>query len=233
MPLPPDVEVVAPARSVVDLGDTVAIANMIAREPWSAVINAAAYTQVDRAESEESVAFAINCIAAANLAKETAARLIPFPIQISTDYVFDGQKGSPYEESDFKNPLNVYGRSKLAGENAVREANPQHIILRTAWVHSPFGANFVRTILRLMSERDRLTVVDDQHGCPTAAIDIARACIEIARRCTNSSDVKFGTYHFGGGGRGEPGSSLQSSSPSTLEDSVVLHRLYQFEQPIM
>src|SRR5499426_4844615 len=130
LPLPRGAEVVAPSRSALDLTDTRAIARTIASEPWSAVINAAAYTEVDRAESEEPVAFAVNAEAPSQLAAETGGRRIPL-VHISTDYVFDGRKGAPYVEQDEVAPLNAYGRSKLAGERGVRAANPQHVILRT------------------------------------------------------------------------------------------------------
>ena len=148
------------------------------------MINAAAYTDVDRAESEEAVAFAVNAEAPARLAAETGRRGIPL-VHISTDYVFDGRKGAPYVEEDEPAPLNAYGRSKLAGERGVRAGNPRHVILRTSWVYSPYRKNFVRTILRLAAERDRLTIVADQRGCPTAARDIAQACLDIAMRCAS------------------------------------------------
>ena len=183
---PKDVEVVAPTRAALELEDPRAIARMIAAEPWSAVINAAAYTDVDRAESEEAVAFAVNAEAPSRLAAETAYRGIPL-VHISTDYVFDGRKGAPYVEQDEVAPLNVYGRSKLAGERGVRAANPRHVILRTSWVYSPYRKNFVRTILRLAAERERLTVVADQRGCPTAARDIATVCLGVAMRCAGGA----------------------------------------------
>jgi len=194
------VEVVAPPRSVVDLEDDDAIGRIIAAETWGAVINAAGYTNVDGAESEEMAAFAVNATAPALLAVETGLRQIPI-IQISTDYVFDGQKGAPYVEDDVAAPLNAYGRSKLAGENAVRVGNWQHIILRTAWVYSPYGKNFVRTILRLAQERDRLTVVADQRGSPTAARDVAKACLDVALSCAaEPKRAPYGVYHFAGAG---------------------------------
>jgi dTDP-4-dehydrorhamnose reductase len=198
--LPADVGVVAPGRSALDLQDAEAIARMIAAEPWSAVINAAAYTAVDRAETDEAVAFAVNAGAPSRLAIETGRRGIPF-VHISTDYVFDGSKGSPYVEQDAPAPLNVYGRSKLAGEDAVRAANPRHMILRTSWAYSPHRMNFVKTILRLAAERDRLTVVADQRGCPTAARDIAKACRDVALRCASApGQAPYGVYHFAGAG---------------------------------
>jgi dTDP-4-dehydrorhamnose reductase len=194
--LPKDVEVVAPSRGELDLEDPSAIARLIAAQPWSAVINAAAYTDVDRAESQEPVAFAVNAEAPSRLAAVTGGRRIPL-VHISTDYVFDGRKGAPYVEQDEAAPLNAYGRSKLAGERGVRAANPQHVILRTSWVYSPFRKNFVRTILRLAAERERLTVVADQRGCPTAACDIARACLVIANRCAVQPELTpHGVYHF-------------------------------------
>jgi dTDP-4-dehydrorhamnose reductase len=198
--LPDHVELVALDRSELDLADPSAITRVIAAEPWSAVINAAAYTDVDRAENEEAVAFAINSEAPSRLATETASREIPL-IHISTDYVFDGRKGAPYVENDKVAPLNAYGRSKLAGELGVCAANPRHVVLRTSWVHSPYGKNFVKTILRLASERERITVVADQRGCPTAARDISRTCLNIAVRCASApARAPYGLYHFTGAG---------------------------------
>src|SRR4051794_31840328 len=198
--LPTGVEVVAPTRRALDLLDGEAIGSVVAAEPWAAVINAAAYTEVDRAESEEADAFAVNAEAPSQLAAETARFGIPL-VHISTDYVFDGRKGAPYVEQDEVAPLNVYGRSKLAGERGVSAANPQHVILRTSWVYSPFRKNFVRTILRLATERERLTIVADQRGSPTAARDIARACLDIAILCASQPErVPYGIYHFAGAG---------------------------------
>ena len=195
-----DVEVIAPSRAALDLEDPLAIAGMIEVGPWGAVINAAAYTDVDRAESEEPVAFALNAEAPSRLAAETGRRGIPL-VHISTAYVFDGRKGAPYVEEDQVAPLNAYGRSKLAGEYGVRAANPRHVILRTSWVYSPHRKNFLRTILRLAAERDRLTVVADQRACPTAAADIAKACFDIAMCCALEPQCSpYGTYHFAGAG---------------------------------
>src|SRR5262249_27193954 len=152
------------------------------------------------AESERDLAFAVNAAAPAKLAEETARRGIPL-VHISTDYVFDGRKRMPYVETDATAPLNVYGHSKLEGEQAVAAANPRHVILRTSWVYSPPGHNFVKTILRLAGERPRLTIVDDQRGCPTAAHDVARACRDIAFLCAKApTDVAYGLYHFCGKG---------------------------------
>lgn len=197
---PQDVEVVAPGRGELDLMDAEAIGRLVAEGSWSGVINAAAYTNVDRAESERLIAFAINAEAPTRLAAETGRRGIPL-IHISTDYVFNGRKGIPYVEGDEVAPLNVYGSSKLAGERGVRLGNPRHVILRTAWVYSPFGNNFVKTILRLAAERERLTIVADQRGCPTAARDVAQACLDIAVRCALEPErTHYGVYHFAGAG---------------------------------
>jgi dTDP-4-dehydrorhamnose reductase len=198
--LPQGVRLLAPTRTAVDLGDPAAIRRLVAAEPWSVVIDAAGYTNVDRAESEEHLAFAVNAQAAACLAEETGKRGIPF-IYVSTDYVFDGGKGAPYAETDAAAPLNAYGRSKLAGERHVSAANSRHVILRTAWLYSPYGTNFVRTILQLAQERERLPVVADQLGCPTSALDLAKACLEIALLCAAKPEQEnYGLYHFAGAG---------------------------------
>ena len=153
------------------------------------VINAAAYTAVDKAESEEALATQINGAGAGAVA--AAAQKV---IHLSTDYVFDGALNRPYREDDPTNPLSAYGRSKLAGEIAVRAANPRHVILRTSWVYSPFGTNFVRTMLRLGAERSEVRVVADQFGAPTSAHDIADAILKIAQ------GGPYGTFHLTGSG---------------------------------
>jgi dTDP-4-dehydrorhamnose reductase len=145
------------------------------------VINPAAYTAVDKAESEPDLAFAINRDGAGAVAAAAAGLGAPV-IHLSTDYVFDGGKIGPYEESDPTSPQGVYGLSKREGEAAVAAANPRSLIVRTAWVYAPFGANFLRTMLRLAGERDRLRVVDDQIGCPTYAPDIAWALLSMAHQ---------------------------------------------------
>ena len=161
-----------------------------------AVINAAAYTAVDRAESEVELAFAINAAAPARIAARCAAEGIPL-IHISTDYVFDGRKREPYLEDDPVAPLGVYGRSKAEGESAVRSALDRHVIVRTAWLYSAHAANFVKTVMRLVAERDELRIVDDQVGSPTCAEDLAAAVLVIAAR---GADASPGTYHFCGSG---------------------------------
>jgi len=194
------IHVVAPAHSELDLKDLTAIGRAVGAAPWDIVINAAAYTDVDRAESEVDLAFAINAEAASRLAVETGNRGIPL-IHISTDYVFDGCKGKPYVEQDKIGPLNTYGRSKAAGEHCVRVANAQHIILRTSWVYSHRRKNFVKTILQLAAKRDQLKIVADQRGCPTPARDVAETCLAIAKHCMSDPEhAPYGNFHFAGAG---------------------------------
>jgi dTDP-4-dehydrorhamnose reductase len=187
------------ARPDVDLSRPASIAKALADFRPDLVVNPAAYTAVDKAESEPDQAFAVNRDGARAVASAAADRGVPV-IHLSTDYVFDGKKKGPYSEIDPVSPQGVYGRSKLEGELAVADANPKHIVLRTSWVYAPFGGNFVRTMLRLMAERDRLRVVDDQLGCPTYAPDIARAIVEIAQRWADSDwDSKYtGVTHMAG-----------------------------------
>ncbi len=188
-------DVVAPARAELNLSDPDAIMAYIESQSWNLVINAGAYTAVDRAESEPVEAWRVNALAPAALALATANAGVPM-IQVSTDYVFNGMKPSAYLESDPVGPISVYGASKEGGEQAVRTQNPRHVILRTAWVVSAFGQNFIKTMLRLAQDRDQLSVVDDQRGCPTSAADIAGALVTIADRLTASKDAPHGTYHF-------------------------------------
>lgn len=160
------------------------------------VINAAAYTQVDRAEDDADVAFAINARAPGELAS-AAAEVGAAIVHFSTDYVFDGSRREPYKETDAPHPLSVYGRTKLEGEQRVAAANARHVILRTAWVCSPFGNNFLKTMLRLANERPELRVVDDQHGCPTFAADLAVVVRRIAPALANANAPAqaFGIFH--------------------------------------
>ena len=166
----------------------------------AAIINAAAYTAVDAAESDEAAATAINSAGAGTLAAIAAERGIPF-LHLSTDYVFDGTKSAPYIETDPVGPTGAYGRSKLAGERTVIAANPKAIILRTAWVYSPFGKNFLKTMVSLAS-RDTLSVVADQRGNPTYAPDIADALLSITRQLNGCepTTAQAGLYHMAGGG---------------------------------
>jgi len=165
------------------------------------VINAAAYTAVDKAEEEEELAFAINRDGPALLADNCKRMGIPL-VQISTDYVFDGAKNAPYVEDDPVAPLGVYGRSKLEGEEAIRHLLPPHVILRTAWVHSSFGQNFVKTMLKLAREHNELRVVDDQYGCPSYAPHLAGAIISMIARLEKAGlpASLWGTYHMTGSG---------------------------------
>ena len=159
------------------------------------IVNAAAYTAVDAAESDSARAFAVNRDGAAWLAGLAARRKIPF-LHVSTDYVFDGAKNAAYTEADTPNPQTAYGRTKRAGEEAVIATCPEALIFRTAWVFSPYGQNFVKTMLRLATERDSLRVVNDQTGNPTAAHDIARALLIIAARGARGGERPRGIYHL-------------------------------------
>ncbi|WP_424990473.1 dTDP-4-dehydrorhamnose reductase [Fluviibacterium sp. S390] len=180
-----------------DFRDTAACVARVQTTDADAVINAAAYTAVDKAEEEEPLATLINGDTPAALAKVCAERGLPF-VQISTDYVFDGSGEYPWSVDSPSGPLGAYGRSKLAGEMGVRQAGGNYVILRTSWVVSAHGRNFVKTMLKLGAERDRLTIVADQVGGPTSAADIADACLEIARQL-KADPEKYGTYHFSGG----------------------------------
>jgi len=182
-----------------DITDARAVRKAVLESEAAVVVNAAAYTAVDKAEAEEARAFAVNRDGTANLAAACAEADIPF-IHVSTDYVFDGTKESAYSEADPVHPVSVYGASKEAGEQALRSTWPRHIILRTAWVYSVYGNNFVKTMLRLARERDSLRVVADQRGCPTAAGEIAEAILSIVQRIKGGSEIEWGTYHFCGAG---------------------------------
>jgi dTDP-4-dehydrorhamnose reductase len=183
-------------REDADLSDPVACAAAILAHRPRAVINAAAYTAVDRAEEEERLATTINAESPAAMATACAELGVPF-VQISTDYVFDGSGKTPWPVEAPTGPLGAYGRSKLRGEEAVRAADGVHCILRTSWVVSAHGSNFVKTMHRLGAERARLTVVADQVGGLTPARDIARVCHTIARTLVSEPE-KSGTYHFSG-----------------------------------
>ena len=183
-------------RDKADLSDPAACAAAIHAHRPSAVINAAAWTAVDKAESEEPAAMAVNGDSPGAMARACAERGVPF-VHISTDYVFDGSGERPWQPDDATGPLGAYGRTKLAGENAVRAAGGTYAILRTSWVFSAHGANFVKTMLRLGAERDRLTIVGDQVGGPTPAADIAAACVTIATSLQADPGLS-GTYHFSG-----------------------------------
>ncbi|QNM83809.1 dTDP-4-dehydrorhamnose reductase [Sphingomonas sabuli] len=164
------------------------------------IVNAAAYTAVDKAESERDLAFAINERGAGAVARAANRLGVPL-IHLSTDYVFSGDKPEPYVESDPTGPTGVYGASKLAGERAVLDAHDNAAVLRTAWVYSPFGGNFVKTMLRLARERDELGIVADQRGNPTSALDIADGVLAVAANLARSDDPALrGTFHMTAGG---------------------------------
>jgi dTDP-4-dehydrorhamnose reductase len=192
---PDDVRLTAPPRQEVNLENSHDLVDIVAARPWTAVINGAAYTAVDRAESERDQAWRVNAAAPRALAAATAAHDIPL-IQISTDYVFDGEKREPYLEDDAVAPLNSYGESKAECERAVRKENSKHIIVRTSWVFSPHGTNFVKTMLRLGRDRPVLRVITDQHGCPTAASDLAAALQTLVLRLAASASPPYGTFHL-------------------------------------
>jgi dTDP-4-dehydrorhamnose reductase len=196
-----DVEIVLVGRPELHLHDTPTVYDAIARAEPDIVVSAAAYTAVDKAESEPEAAFAVNAIGAGAVA-QAAARLGVPVIHLSTDYVFDGSLDRPYREDDVVGPTSVYGASKLEGERLVSSATPNHAILRTAWVYSPFGNNFVKTMLRLGETRAEVGVVSDQVGCPTSALDIAEAIIAAARRlAADPSSNLRGIFHLTGLGQ--------------------------------
>jgi dTDP-4-dehydrorhamnose reductase len=192
---PEGVEIVAPNRAELDLTDRSAIAAHVAGGGFAAVINAAAYTAVDRAESEKAEAFALNELAPAALADAARAAEIPL-VHVSTDYVFRGDADAPYETEAPIDPINVYGASKAAGETAVRLGCPRSAIVRTAWVVSPNRTNFVRTMLRLADGRETIRVVADQRGAPTLASDLADALATIALRMIPDERAPAGLFHF-------------------------------------
>ncbi|MBQ1784383.1 MAG: dTDP-4-dehydrorhamnose reductase [Gammaproteobacteria bacterium] len=184
-------------REQLDITDFVLVEQAVKKFKPDVIINAAAYTAVDKAESEVSHSYAANCDGPANLAN--AARVNgAVIIHISTDYVFSGDKAGPYAEGDLVCPLGVYGASKLAGEMAVSENCARHIILRTAWVFGEYGNNFVKTMLRIGSQRCHLGVVADQFGGPTYAGDAAAALLIMARYTLESGFEQWGIYHFSG-----------------------------------
>lgn len=190
----PGVELIALGRPELDLGHLASIGPAIAGLRPDLVVNAAAYTAVDRAEQEPEKAFAVNRDGAAAAAAAAARLEIPF-IQVSTDYVFPGTKPEPHVETDATGPLSVYARSKFEGERAVRLAHPAALILRSSWIYSPFGANFVKTMLRIGKDLAEVSVVDDQTGNPTSALDLASAILHIAPGLDAG-----GIYHLCGSG---------------------------------
>ncbi len=188
-------DVIALGREDADLSDPAACAAAIAAQDVDVVINAAAYTAVDKAEEEEALASVINGAAPTAMAQACAAKGIPL-VHISTDYVFDGSGDAPWQTEDAPAPIGAYGRSKLAGEDGIRAAGGSYAILRTSWVFSAHGNNFVKTMLRLGESRDALTVVADQIGGPTGAAEIAAVCLSMAKQLVDGRPS--GTYHFAG-----------------------------------
>lgn len=188
-------------RAEADITDQAAVERAVKESNPRLVLNAAAYTAVDKAESEIEAARAGNVTGAGIIAGATAGAGVPV-IHISTDYVFDGSKTGAYVETDPLSPLGAYGTTKAEGEAAVRAANPRHIILRTSWVYGSYGANFLKTMLRLARERDALRVVADQRGCPTSTRDIAEAVLAVdgVLQRQGEGTEPWGTYHFAGSG---------------------------------
>ncbi|HEX4097979.1 MAG TPA: dTDP-4-dehydrorhamnose reductase, partial [Caulobacteraceae bacterium] len=196
-----DVEITALSRAEADFADPQAVVAQLQARPADLVVLAAAYTAVDQAESERDLAFTVNAETPGAIARALGAGG-PALVQVSTDYVFDGGKGAPYVETDAPAPLNVYGASKLAGERAILEVCPRAVILRTSWVVSSHGKNFVKTMLRAAGEGRALKVVDDQFGRPTAARDLARFILSQAERlaAAKAGDPVFGIHHFANAG---------------------------------
>jgi dTDP-4-dehydrorhamnose reductase len=194
------VEIVGLGRPDLDLKDRASVSRGLESAKGDVIVNAAAYTAVDKAEQESDEAMLVNADGAGFVAAAAAALNAPL-IHLSTDYVFDGELPRPYVETDATGPTGVYGRSKLEGEARARTAQPNGVILRTAWVYSPFGANFVRTMLRLGEAREEVGVVADQLGNPTSAIDIADAVLTIAARLRSDPAPELrGVFHVTGGG---------------------------------
>jgi len=182
-------------RAECDITDRIAVERAVDTSGF--VVNCAAYTAVDHAETEIEAAYRVNAVGAENVAAACAVARIPL-VHLTTDYVFDGESAQPAREDDPVRPLSVYGRSKLGGEIAVRTRLKSHIVLRTSWVFSAYGKNFVKTILRLASQRSQLRIVDDQIGGPTAADDVARTILDIVAVCAKPGFADWGTYHFSG-----------------------------------
>lgn len=197
-PVPAGWRLMAIDRRQADITRPEQVAAVLGAVERGGVVNLAAYTQVDRAESEPDAAFAINAGGARHVAEAAAARGLPV-IHLSTDYVYDGSKTGPWIETDPTGPASVYGRSKLAGEEMVAAANARALVLRTAWVFGPFGNNFVKAILRRALAQPELGVVADQTGCPTPAPAIAATLWRLAERLVDSQDpADFGTFHYCG-----------------------------------
>jgi dTDP-4-dehydrorhamnose reductase len=195
-------ELIALGRQEADLEDHESLRRIVRDTQPGAIVNAGAYTAVDKAESEPDKARRINAEAPGVLAEE-ARRLNAWLVHYSTDYVFDGRKSSPYDENDEAGPLSVYGRTKLEGEQAIGHAGPAHLIFRTSWVYAARGGNFAKTMLRLAKERDQLKVVADQHGAPTSAeliADVTALALYRALQAGDAAQSLSGTYHLAAAG---------------------------------
>jgi len=190
-----DIQTVGVDLPELDMTHAEAIDQLVSRERWSAVVNAAAYTAVDKAESDADTAFTVNRDGVAHLADTCREHGLPL-IHISTDYVFNGTATSPYAPDDPIDPLGVYGQSKADGEQALRERLDRHVILRTSWLYGIHGNNFVKTMLQLAREREELRVVADQYGCPTYAGDLAEAIIKIVKQWSRNKELPWGTFHY-------------------------------------
>lgn len=183
-------------RPELDIQNKDNIRNLIEAIAPELIVNAAAYTAVDLAETESDISYCVNGHSLKNLAQICQQHNIPL-IHLSTDYVFDGKSKTPYKENDPTNPLSVYGKSKLLGENNIREQLDKHIIIRTTWVFSKYGNNFVKTMLRLAKSAPELKIIDDQIGCPTSAHNIAKVIVKIATQILLDKDnLTYGTYHY-------------------------------------
>jgi dTDP-4-dehydrorhamnose reductase len=193
----PDYQFLFVAKEELSIADASALEEYFSAHSINFCINCAAYTAVDKAESEEENAFLINATAVANLASVCHKKNAQL-IHISTDYVFDGTASQPYKETDNTNPVSVYGKSKLQGEAWAMQNAPSTIIIRTAWLYSSFKNNFVKTMLRLMKEKESINVVSDQFGCPTYAADLAAAIMQIIT--SNKSKENAGIYHYSNAG---------------------------------
>ena len=182
-------------KEELDITDAQAVQQCIKQHKPTWIINAAAYTAVDKAETEQTLAYALNADAVKNLAQAAYQYNAAF-IHISTDYVFDGKNKIPYTETDTPNPNSVYGASKLLGEQYAIAENPSSIIIRTSWLYSEYGKNFVKTMMRLMQEKDKISIVNDQQGCPTYAADLAKAIINVIVCCDTKNTMPSGIYHY-------------------------------------
>ena len=194
-----DLEAIGVTHKDADVTSFETVARALERSRPRLVVNAAAYTAVDRAEAEPDIAEAVNAVGAKNVARAAAMVGVPM-VHLSTDYVFNGTKRGPYLESDMAAPLGVYGLTKLKGETLVQAANKDAIIVRTAWVYSRYGSNFLKTILRLAATHDRLRIVADQHGCPTSTMDIAEAVLAIDNALREKKRSSHRLFHFVGSG---------------------------------